>query len=32
MATRMIILHIVSESPKLKCFLALKIQIIYPLY
>lgn len=32
MATSIIILHIVSESPKLKCFLALKIQIIYPFY
>lgn len=30
MATSIIILHIVSESPKLKCFLALSMRIIYP--
>lgn len=32
MATHITIVHIVSESPKLKRFLALMIQIIYPLY
>lgn len=32
MATSIIILNIIPESPKLKRFLALQILIIYPFY